>query len=165
MRGLSGLSLAFVLLGLGGRVAGAQAPPRNEIAVHVEPVAGGIRYARRLAPGIKLGPALTVGPFEGITLRRGIAAGDLDTWATLYATLGFRPAPAFEVLLSPIGAALALGDDFSSPYPSGQAGIQAIFRRVTVGSDLRVIRIAGTNGTGHYWIQWIPVRVGLRWTW
>jgi hypothetical protein len=70
-----------------------------------------------------------------------------------------------ELILSPIGAALALGDDFSSVYPSAQFGGQTGGQRWVLGTDLRVMRIAGPNGTGHYWIQWVPVRVGIRWRW
>ncbi|HET9274546.1 MAG TPA: hypothetical protein VFN96_00600 [Gemmatimonadales bacterium] len=142
-----------------------QAPVhRSQLTLHLEPVALGARYG--YAPGRRwrLGPSLTVGPFEGVTLDRG-DSGRLREWATLYGTVSAELAPRFEVVLSPIGAALALGDDFSSVYPSAQVGLQVSSGRWIGGSDIRVIRIAGPSGSGIYWVQWIPLRVGIRWEW
>jgi hypothetical protein len=157
-----------VIVAVAGReAAAAQAvpwPPAHELTLHAEPLAAGARYSFAAGSRWRIGPSLTIGPFEGVTLRRG-ESGELKEWATTYATVSFAPHEQVELILSPIGAALALGDDFSSVYPSAQFGGQTGGRRWVLGTDLRVMRIAGPNGTGHYWIQWVPVRVGLRWRW
>lgn len=158
-----GLTLLAITIAA-ARAAAQDAGSRNELILAVEPLAVSGRYAVAVAPAWRLGPSLSVGPFEGVTVRRG-QSGELREWATAYATVSVAPAPAFEVVLHPIGAALALGDDFSSVYPTAQLGVQLGGRRWLVGSDLRVIRIAGASGSGHLWVQWIPVRVGVRWRW
>jgi len=145
----------------------AQAGPGlrdHELALHGEPIAVGARYSFAAGSRWRIGPSLTVGPFEGVTLRRG-QSGELKEWATTYATVSFAPAERVELILSPIGAALAVGDDFSSVYPTAQLGIQTGGQRWVLGTDLRVMRIAGANGTGHYWLQWVPLRLGIRWRW
>ncbi len=105
-----------------------------------------------------------MGPFKGVTVRRG-QSGNLKEWATAYATLSVALAEELEAVLSPIGAALPVGDDFSSVYPTAQLGAQVIADRWVIGSDLRVIRIAGPSGSGDLWVQWIPLRLGTRWRW
>ena len=157
----------LVFAAVTGREAGAQAAPpfqRHELTVHAEPLAAGARYSFAAGTRWRIGPSLTIGPFEGVTLRRG-QSGELKEWATTYATVSFVPGDRLELILSPIGAALALGDDFGSVYPSAQLGAQTGGRRWLLGTDLRVMRIAGPNGTGDYWLQWVPVRIGLRWRW
>jgi hypothetical protein len=81
-------------------------------------------------------------------------------WATAYATFGYRTG-GFQLLVSPIGAALAVGNDFVAVYPSGQAGIELARRRFRFGSFVRIIRIpeAGDEEPT-YWTEWLPVRLG-----
>jgi hypothetical protein len=156
----------LLILAATARPAGGQAAPSsgaNELSLHAEPLAAGGRYSRALGTRWRIGPSLTIGPFEGVTLRRG-QSGRLKEWATTYATVSFSPAAMIDLVASPIGAALALGDDFSSVYPSAQFGVQ-VGERWVFGTDLRVIRIAGPAGSGLYWVQWIPARVGVRWRW
>lgn len=150
----------------GGEVSAQTTLPsrRHELTVHAEPLAAGARYAFAAGTRWRIGPSLTVGPFEGVTLRRG-QSGELKEWATTYATVSFAPDDRLDLILSPIGAVLALGDDFGSIYPSAQLGVQTGGRQWRLGTDLRLMRIAGPNGTGDYWLQWVPVRVGLRWQW
>lgn len=157
----------LVLIAVAGREAAAQAAlpsHRNELTLHAEPIAAGARYSFAAGSRWRIGPALTIGPFEGVTLRRG-QSGQLREWATAYATVSFAPHDRVDLILSPIGAALAVGDDFGSVYPSAQLGVQTGGRRWVLGTDLRVMRIAGPNGTGDYWLQWVPMRVGLQWRW
>jgi hypothetical protein len=156
---------ALVFAAVACREVVAQAAPlrpRNELTVHAEPLAAGARYAFAAGTRWRIGPSLTIGPFKGVTLRRG-QSGELREWATTYATVSFSPHDRVDLILSPIGAALAIGDDFSSVYPSAQLGVQTGGRRWVLGTDFRVMRIAGPNGTGDYWLQWVPVRIGLRW--
>jgi hypothetical protein len=84
---------------------------------------------------------------------------DVRSWAGAWAVLGYRVKNGIRIHVAPVGAALAVGNDFSAVYPSGQAGLDIGPGRIRVGSALRVIRVAGPNGTGTWWTQWVPVRL------
>jgi len=94
-----------------------------------------------------------------LPLARG-TSGPLREWATAYAAISVRSAAGAEVIVSPIGAALAVGDDFGAIYPTAQVQLGIARRRFRISSVVRVIRIAGADGSGTYWSQWIPVRIG-----
>lgn len=135
-------------------------PGRSELTVLAEPWAGGVQYLYHFGGAVRAGAVLTAGPFGGVTIARG-TSGRLREWATAYPVLSLRTTSGFEVELSPIGAALAIGDDFGAIYPSGQALVGLARGRLQLGSIVRVIRIAGGHGTGIGWWQWIPVRIGF----
>ncbi|HET9515960.1 MAG TPA: hypothetical protein VFO95_18650, partial [Gemmatimonadales bacterium] len=161
------LLLALVLgPGAGGLVAQEAAAPAsrpNEVTVTAEPLAGGIQYLHGFG-SFRLGLGLTAGPAYGVVLRRG-EFGRLREWATAYPVLGVRVAPNLEAALSPIGAALLGGDDFGAVYPSAQGGVVLGLGSVRVGSWIRVVRIAGGEGTGIYRVVWTPVRLGYAMRW
>lgn len=154
------LPVLALLAGAPPATSPARTLDRDEGTLAVEPVALSIRYLHAPSQRWQVGATFSVGPFEGVTLHKG-DSGKLREWATLYPVVALRPRPEFALLLSPIGAALAIGDDFSSVYPSAQAGLELAHGRLRVGSDLRVIRVAGGDGSGDYWTQWIPLRVGI----
>ena len=132
----------------------------NEFVLHAEPLALGMSYTRSISHPWAAGLALSAGRHLGVTLNTSGFRG-LDTWATSYLLLGVRVAPRFGFLVNPIGLALVAGNDFAVVYPSAGMGIQFLARRWRFSSDLRVIRIAGPNGTGEYWVQWRPFRLSL----
>jgi hypothetical protein len=139
------------------------APRPNEVTLTAEPLAAGIQYLR--ASGrFRLGLGLTAGPVYGVVLG-GPEFGRLREWATGYPVLGLRVTPKLEVAISPIGAALLGGDDFGAVYPSAQGGVVLGLGSIRVGSWVRVVRIAGGNGTGAYRVVWTPIRAGyaIRW--
>ena len=144
----------------------AQSPStgRSEITVHAEPIAAGIRYTRAASAGVSIGPSLTAGPFHGIAVD-GDDGPELREVATLYLAIVMTPAERLRVVLQPIGAALATGNDFGAVYPSAQAGVEWRWGRFLAGTDLRVIRVAGPNGSGDYRVHWIPLRLGRAWAW
>lgn len=151
--------------GLGAQATASAAPAArpNEVTVTAEPVAAGIQYLHA-SGSFRLGIGVTAGPAYGVVLRRG-EFGRLREWATAYPVLGFGVAPNLEVALSPIGAALLGGDDFGAVYPSAQGGVVLGLGTIRVGSWVRVVRIAGGNGTGIYRVVWTPIRLGYAMRW
>ena len=138
----------------------AQAPSANEVTLFAESFAGGVQYLRHLGGPWRLGVQVGAGPTEGVTVSE--EPGDnARTWATGYPTVGFRSPGGVELLLSPIGVAVISGSDFATVYPSGQLQLGLASGRFRVGSVLRVVRIAGGYGSGTYWTQWVPLRLGI----
>jgi hypothetical protein len=137
-----------------------QVQERHQFQLHVEPLAVGIRSATPIGRGWTIGPTLIVGPYEGVNLTES-NAGDLREFANGFLTFGYRFTPKAELVLSPIGASAANGNDYATVYPSAQAGLQVQLGGGWVGSDIRVIRIAQGNNQGRYWTQWVPLRVGF----
>jgi len=139
------------------------APPgtsvRNEWSVFGESWAGGVQYLRLLGGPWRAGAAVGAGPFGGVTLARG-TSGLLREWATAYMAISVRSDTGAEVIVSPIGAALAVGDDFGAIYPTAQVQLGLAKSRLRISSVVRAIRIAGGNRSGTYWSQWIPLRIG-----
>ena len=158
------VALAALTITLSAGPLSAQAgrenrPGRNEITISAEPFAGGLRYLRGEPTGFRFGAGLTIGPLQGVTLADA-DTGNLDEWATLHAVVGFGAAGGIRATLGP-GVALAIGDDFGALYPSGQADVEWAHGRLRLGTIVRVMRIAGSYGTGDYWVRWIPVRLGI----
>ncbi|MGD8279067.1 MAG: hypothetical protein PVH00_13610 [Gemmatimonadota bacterium] len=153
---------SFVSVAAAGPLA-AQAPQRgagrNELTLTAEPVAGGVRYLRGDAAGFRFGAGLTIGPLHGVTIADA-DTGELDEWATLHALVGFGWMGGFRLTTGP-GASLAIGDDFSALYPSGQLSFEWATGRFRLGTVVKAMRIAGSYGTGDYWLRWIPVRIGV----
>jgi GNAT superfamily N-acetyltransferase len=149
--------------GLGAQTAALPVFRPNEVTVTAEPLAGGVQYLRGTGV-VRLGAGLTAGPVYGVVLG-GPEFGRLREWATAYPVLGLRVSPGLTVAVSPIGAALLGGDDFGAVYPSAQAGAELAVGAIRVGSWLRVVRIAGGDGTGSYRAVWSPVRLGYAMRW
>jgi GNAT superfamily N-acetyltransferase len=149
--------------GLGAQATAAPVSRPNEVTVTAEPLAAGIQYLRA-SGAFRLGIGLTAGPVYGLVLG-GPEFGRLREWATAYPVLGLQVSPGLTVAFSPIGAALLGGDDFGAVYPSAQAGAVLALGAIRVGSWVRVVRIAGGDGTGSYRAVWTPIRLGyaLRW--
>jgi GNAT superfamily N-acetyltransferase len=157
------LALVFGPGGPGLRAQATAASRPNEVTFTAEPLAAGIQHLR--ASGrFRLGLGLTAGPVYGVVLG-GPEFGRLREWATGYPVLGLRVSRNLEVALSPIGAALLGGDDFGAVYPSAQGGMVLGLGSIRLGSWVRVVRIAGGDGTGSYRVVWTPIRLGyaLRW--
>jgi hypothetical protein len=144
---------------LAGQTRGDARAGRNEITLTAEPIAAGARYLRGAASGFRFGASLTIGPLHGVTLVDA-DTGKLDEWATMYALIGVRWAGGIQVSLGP-GASLAIGDDFSSLYPSGRADLEWASGRFRVGTAVSTMRIASSYGAGDFWVRWIPVRLGI----
>jgi len=163
-----GVVRALLLLSLGatGLSAQASAVPASrpdELTVTAEPLAAGIQYLRA-AGSFRLGIGVTAGPVYGVVLG-GPEFGRLREWATAYPVVGLRVSPSLTVALSPIGAALLGGDDFGAVYPSAQGGLVLGSGSIRVGSWVRVVRIAGGDGTGSYRVAWTPIRLGYAMRW
>lgn len=132
----------------------------SELVLHVEPAALGVHYSLAVGGDWRVGPQLVLGPFHGVSLHRE-SSGELKEWASAYLSVRYPVGRRAVLAVAPVGASLVLGGDFAAVYPTGQIGGDYRVGRVLIGSDLRVIRIAGPNGTGDYWIQWIPLRIGI----
>ena len=161
---VASLSLCLALSAAVSSAAQAPVHARNEITVHAEPIAAGVRYARAIGTRTFVGPALTAGPFHGVAIDDA-AGADLREVATLHLAFVVAPTERLRVVLQPVGVALATGNDFGAAYPSAQGGMEWRLGRFVAGTDLRVIRVAGPNGSGDYRIHWIPLRVGRAWAW
>lgn len=141
-----------------GPEAGVVRP--NEVTLFAEPAAGGAQYLYYLGQGWRGGVTVTAGPTYGVRVSKELS-GDIRNWGSAYATIGFRTRGGIEANISPIGVAAIIGNDFGTVYPSGQGYLGVARGRLRAGSVLRVIRIAGGNGSGEYWTQWVPLRVGI----
>jgi hypothetical protein len=134
----------------------------SEFLLHLEPVAIGVHYAVAAGKGWRVGPQLIVGPFHGISVRPQATREPMN-WASAFVSVRYPVGARAVLALAPLGATLVVGGDFAAVYPSGQVGgdYRVGAGRVRIGSDLRVIRIAGPNDTGDYWMQWVPLRIGV----
>jgi hypothetical protein len=130
----------------------------QEVTVTAEPLAVGVQLATKGSPW-RLGASMTAGPLVGVAFN-DTDVSDAKNAATAFAAIIYRPAK-LQVVFNPIGAALIVGNDFSSVYPAAQLGADVVLGRWTLGTAVRTIRIAGPNGGADYWTHWIPVRVGL----
>ena len=130
----------------------------QEVTVTAEPFAVGVQLASKGSPW-RIGASMTAGPLVGVEFN-DTDVTDAKNAATAFAAIIYRPSK-LQIVVNPIGAALIVGNDFSSVYPAAQLGADAVLGRWTVGTAVRTIRIAGPNGGADYWTHWIPVRVGL----
>ena len=135
--------------------------PVGAVVLHIEPFALGVRCALSGGAHWGIGPQLIVGPVQGVTVGSRQDSGDLKVWASAYLSVTGAIGSRLKLVVAPLGAAAVVGNDFAVIYPAGQLGIDYRVDRLLVGSDLRVTRIAGSNGSGDYWVQWIPLRVGI----
>lgn len=133
---------------------------QGPVTLVAEPIAAGVEVLGRVGAATRLGITATAGPSETVNLEESWSR-DYRTVLNGYATLGLRVTPSIEALISPIGVAVVTGDDFAAAYPSAQAALAVAAGRLRLGSGIRVVRIAGGSGTGDYWWQWIPLRIGV----
>jgi hypothetical protein len=143
-----------------GMLGAAPAAAQRSVTLVAEPIAVGVEVLGRIGATTRVGLTATGGPSETVNLGEALSR-DYRTVVNGYVTIGLRVAPKVEALVSPIGVAVVTGDDFAAACPSAQAAFAVAAGRLRFGSGLRVVRIAGGNGTGDYWWQWIPVRIGI----
>ena len=124
------------------------------------PATGGVEY---IAAGRSLGFGgyIQVGPEYALELSDVDERDVVRTWAAAGPVLSYSANP-WRLMASPIGAALAVGDDFGTVYPAGHAGVEYALGRVRLATLIRVVRAAGPYNTGVYWTTWAPLRVALR---
>jgi hypothetical protein len=137
--------------------APATSSAQSRVSVNAEPVAIGLDYGNRSA-GWGLAVEALGGPQYGVDLH-GTAESSARRWASTFASLRYRSAGGFGVILSPLGASLMIGNDYSAVYPSAQLGVDYGKGRLGVGTFARVFRIPTADSNAEYWAQWVPVRI------
>lgn len=130
------------------------------VELHVEALAGGATFTFPAGSEWSLGVDFSAGKHLGVDVLE--VDDDIDLFGVGYAVVSWRPDPSWQVSLSPAGLAAVAGNDFTAVYPSGRLGIGHFWGQFGVGTEFRVVRIAGANGTGEYWMHWAPVRVSMR---
>jgi len=134
--------------------------PPNQIVLHASPLTLGLSYARSINRVWEAGVTVTGGKHLGTTITRE-HAGDLDVWMSAYGQLAVQVVPHAVLTARPIGVVVLTGGDFGAAYPSAGGGIEYRLARLRFGTDMQVIRIAGPNGTGEYWVRWLPARIAV----
>src|SRR5690606_34347591 len=129
------------------------------VELHVEALAGGATVTLPAGSEWSVGLDLSGGTHLGLDLLE--VDDELDLVAVLYPVVSWRPDPGLQVSISPIGLAGVIGNDFGAIYPSGRLGVGYFRGRYGVGTEFRVVRIAGSFGTGDYWLRWSPVRLSI----
>ena len=159
-----GAAVLCTATSFGSAVSQSSAPHTRadhyEYVLHVEPIAVGVRYGLALGHGWRIGPQLIIGPFHAVSLHRP-STDPLTELLTAYAVISWRWRQRAALVLAPVGLTLGAGSDSGELWPTGRLGLEYRLGRALVGSDLLVIRILGSSGTGQYWTQWIPLRVGI----
>ena len=128
--------------------------------LHGEAIAGGITLTLPAESTWSVGIDLSLGNHFGVNLLE--VDDEVDLIGAGYGVVTWRPDNRVQVSLGPIGLATVLGNDFAAIYPSARLGLGYFPGKFGVGTELRLVRIAGGNGTGNYWLHWSPVRVSLR---
>ncbi len=159
MRVILSLGLITFLLLLSASASKAQEDV-GLIELHVEALAGGVTVTLPAASEWSVGVDLSVGKHLGADLIE--VDDELDLVGGGYAVVSWRPTSSLQVSLGPIGLAGVIGNDFGAIYPSARLGVGHFWERVGIGTEFRLVRIAGGFGTGNYWVHWSPVRLSLR---
>lgn len=133
----------------------------NQLVLHGSPVMLGLAYDRTLSQTWEAGLLAMGGKQLGVTLSSE-DTDNLDVWMNANLQLGLKVTPSFALVVRPIGVVVLSGDDFSAAYPSTSGGVEYRLRGFRFGSDVAVIRIAGVDGTGEYWVRWLPARIAFR---
>ena len=157
-RGLPAILL--VCLAGAGQAQAPTFPLRWEGVAWMEAIGAGGRAIFTVHPSVALGAGLNVGHFEGIDLRTGVA-DELHVIGAIHLTGVVRIAGPVRLVVSPIGTSLVTGDDFGSLYPSGEAGLEFARGRLRASSAVRVVRIPTGDSGAEYWVQWVPIRLGI----
>lgn len=132
----------------------------SPVELHVEALAGGVTVTFPTGSEWSVGIDLSAGNHLGVDLLEGDE--DVDIIGAGYPVVTWRPDPHWQLSLGPIGFGAVLGKDFAAFYPSARLGAGYFFGDIGVGTEFRLVRIAGGHGTGEYWLHWSPVRVSLR---
>lgn len=138
------------------------APPvaaQSGVTISLEAAALGARWLHPVGGGWAAGVEAALGPRFGVRL----AGDELDgarTWASASLTFASSSAGGVRGRVSPIGAALVVGNDYAALYPAAEAGAETEYGRLRAGSGVRVLRVAGANGTGEWRAWWVPLRLG-----
>lgn len=135
----------------------------NELELALQPLAGCLRFSHQFSRSWDMGIGMSVGPICGVTIKSGINE-EIEEWATAGVSIQYHLSDALMLRAGPVGTTLVTGNDWGTIYPSASLGLGFALGRVRVVSDLQVIRIAGGYSTGRYRILWIPVRVGIPFT-
>ena len=159
MRTFTCLSLLFTTLLLATPSSYAQ-EDYGPVELHAEALAGGATVAFPAASEFSFGIDLSIGKHIGPDLTD--VGEDVDIYGVSYAVVCWRPDRNLQFSLSPIGIAGIIGNDFGAFYPSARLGVGYFLDRWGVGTEFRMVRIAGGHGTGKYWLHWSPLRVSLR---
>ena len=130
------------------------------VELHAEALAGGATFTFPAGSEWSVGVDLSAGKHLGLDLLE--VDDELDLLGVGYAVVSWRPDSRLQVSLSPIGFAGVFGNDFGALYPSARLGLGHFWGKFGVGTELRLVRIAGPDSTGDYWLHWAPVRVSLR---
>ncbi|MGE3801473.1 MAG: hypothetical protein AB7H80_10660 [Candidatus Kapaibacterium sp.] len=130
------------------------------VELHAEALAVGGYFTFPPKSNWSVGLDLSVGKHLVVDLTD--EGSGVTTYATGYLGATWRPNADWQVAFNPIGLALVVGNDFAAIYPSGRFGVSYFWERIGIGTELRLVRIASSFGTGDYWGQWSPVRVSLR---
>ena len=139
---------------------GASQGTSASVEIHAEALAVGAELTLPVAAAWSVGGEVSVGKHLSVAVTD--AGAGLDTYATGYLALRWTPDAAWQVVLSPIGFAVVVGNDFGTAYPSARLGMSRFLGHWGIGTEVRVVRIAGGGGSGDYWIQWAPVRLAVR---
>ncbi len=159
MRVILSLGLITFLLLLSASASKAQEDV-GVVELHVEALAAGATVTLPAGGAWSVGVDLSAGNHLGLDLLE--VDDELDLIGVGYAVVTFRPESRWQVSLAPIGFAGVVGNDFGAFYPSGRLGLGYFQGRFGVGTEFRLVRIAGGFGTGNYWVHWSPVRLSLR---
>ena len=133
----------------------------NHFVLHGAPLTLGFSYARSITRTWEVGLGVTGGKHLGVTLASEDSDA-LDVWVGAYLQVAVHVVPRVALVARPIGVAALTGGDFGAAYPSAGAGLEYRLSRLRLGTDLQVIRIAGGNGSGDYWLRWLPARLSVR---
>jgi len=139
---------------------GAVSSPPSQFVLHVSPLTLGLSYTRSINRLWEVGVIATGGKHLGATVTRD-HVGDLDIWISTYGHLAAQVVPHTVLIARPIGVVVLTGGDFSAAYPSAGGGIEYRLARLRFGTDVQIVRIAGPNGTGEYWVRWLPARIAV----
>lgn len=155
--------LSLVLMTSTMLITAPESKAQEDVGVvepHVEALAVGAMVTFPAGSEWSVGVDLSAGKHLGLDLPE--VDDELDLVGAGYAVITWRPDSRWQASLGPIGLAGVVGNDFAAVYPSGRLGLGHFWGRLGVGTEFRLVRIAGSNGTGEYWLHWSPVRVSVR---
>lgn len=162
--------LGLLWLLLGASAAAQEAPTAQEPAWEdhrfvLEATALSISpqvYAR-IAKRVQVGAMVGLGPSLAVAVTERDYYETEDLLEPFYAgvAVACRFAGPVGVELCPLRAALIVGNDWGSVYPGAHLKVFAAWSGVRVSSQLKLVRIAGGDGTGYYVTTWVPLLVAL----
>ena len=110
----------LVLVALLGGLSTEGSAQTRPVELHAEAVAVGVSLALPTRSAWTVGADVSAGKHIVVSVTD---AGDgIDTYATGYLGARWSPGAGWQVSLSPVGAAVAVGNDFGTVYPSARLG-------------------------------------------